>query len=135
LNVETLEEKMSENLSVLVVDDNLSMAEGLRDVLELEDFIAYGVNSGADALVILDTHPVDILLTDVIMPEMDGVALYMAARKIHPQLTTILMTAYSADDLIQKGMAAGIKTVLNKPVDIGLLLSILSVYKRMVTSQ
>jgi YesN/AraC family two-component response regulator len=126
---------MSENLSVLVVDDNLSMAEGLRDVLELEDFIAYGVNSGADALVILDTHPVDILLTDVIMPEMDGVALYMATRKVHPKLTTILMTAYSADDLIQKGMAAGIKTVLNKPVDIGLLLSILSVYKRMVTSQ
>jgi CheY-like chemotaxis protein len=53
---------MSENLSVLVVDDNLSMAESLRDVLELKDFIAYGVNSGADALAILREHPVDILL-------------------------------------------------------------------------
>jgi CheY-like chemotaxis protein len=123
---------MSEKLSVLVVDDNLSMAESLRDVLELEGFIAYGVNSGADALAILGEHAVDILLTDVIMPEMDGVALYRATRKTHPGMRTFLMTAYSADGLIQKGMAEGIKTIFNKPVDIDLLLSILSVCKGLV---
>jgi len=116
---------MSDTLSVLVVDDNLSMAEGLRDVLELKGLIAYGVNSGADALAILDTHPVDILLTDVIMPEMNGVQLYRETKKNHPGLTTFFMTAYSADDLIQKGMAEGIKTVLNKPMEIDFLVMML----------
>ncbi len=120
---------MSKILSVLVVDDNLPMAESLRDVLELKGYIAYGVNSGAEALAILSEHAVDILLTDVIMPEMDGVALYLAAKKIYPKLTAILMTAYSADELIQKGMKEGIKTVLNKPVDMGLLLSVCSAYQ------
>jgi len=123
---------MSDNLSVLVVDDNLFMAESLRDVLELKGFIAYGVNSGADALVILGEHEVDILLTDVIMPEMDGVALYRATKEAYPKVTTFLMTAYSADDLIQKGMKEGIKTIFNKPVDIDLLFSILSAYKRLI---
>jgi CheY-like chemotaxis protein len=125
-------EKMSENLSVLVVDDNLSMAESLRDVLELKGFIAYGVNSGAQALRILQDHPVDILLTDVIMPEMNGVELYRATRKPYPNLSTIFMTAYAADDLIDQGMTEGIKTVLTKPVDINYLLSYLSATKMLL---
>jgi DNA-binding NtrC family response regulator len=126
-------EEMNTTLSLLVVDDNLSMAESLRDVLELKGFIAYGVNSGIDALTTLREHPVNVMLTDVIMPEMDGVALYRAAKKIYPKLTTILMTAYSADVLIQQGMKEGIKTVLNKPVDMELLVSLISAYKRIAS--
>jgi two-component system response regulator YesN len=117
---------MKEPLSILVVDDNQSMAKSLRDVLELKGFIAYEASSGAEALEILHDHPMDVMVTDVIMPEMDGVALYQEARKTHPKLTTFLMTAYAANDLIQKGMLVGIKTVLPKPLDIDFLLLLLS---------
>jgi CheY-like chemotaxis protein len=116
---------MSDSLSILVVDDNSSMARTLADVLDLKGFITFVASSGAEALEILRDHPVDVMVTDVIMPEMNGVALYHETKKTHPHLTTFLMTAYAADDLIQRGMADGIKTVLPKPLDIDLLLLLL----------
>jgi CheY-like chemotaxis protein len=116
--------------SILIVDDNRSMADALVDILVLKDFETFVASSGAKALQILHEHPIDVLLTDVIMAEMDGVALYRQTREAYPQLITILMTAYAADELIQQGMAEGIKTVLTKPVDIDFLVLLLSTYKR-----
>ena len=116
--------------SVLLVDDNPSMASALYDILVLEGFETFQASSGAAALKILHEHPVDVLITDVIMPEMDGVELYRHTRQAHPQLITILMTAYAADELIQQGMAEGIKTVLTKPIDIDFLILLLSTYKK-----
>jgi len=124
---------MSETLTILVVDDNPSMAKILADILDVKGFEVYAAYSGAEALEILRNHPVEIMLTDVKMPDMNGVTLYRETRKTHPNLTTFLMTAYAADDIIQQGMADGIKTVLNKPVDIDLLLSLFSAYKRLFT--
>jgi two-component system, NtrC family, response regulator HydG len=115
---------MSEMVSVLIVDEIPSMAETLADVLDAKGFQAYPANSGAQALEILREHAVNVLLSDVIMPEMNSLALYRIARKTHPDLMIILMTAYAADDLIQQGMKEGIKTVLSKPVDLNLLISI-----------
>jgi CheY-like chemotaxis protein len=120
---------MSASLSILVVDDDPSMADTLADILDVKGFEVHAANSGAEALQILRAHPVDIMLTDVRMPDMNGVELYRETRKTHPNLTTFLMTAYAADDIIQKGMAEGIKTVFNKPVDINLLVSMFSACK------
>jgi two-component system response regulator YesN len=75
---------------------------------------------------ILRANPIDILLTDIKMPNMNGLELYRETRKFYPNLTTLFMTAYAADDLIDQGMKEGIKTVLTKPVDINYLLSYLS---------
>jgi CheY-like chemotaxis protein len=121
---------MVETFTILVVDDNPSMAGSLADILEVKGFKIHIAYSGAEALKILQAHPVDILLTDVRMPDMNGVELYRATRKLYPNLITILMTAYSADDIIRQGMKEGIQTVLNKPLDMGFLLSLFSVYKR-----
>jgi len=123
---------MSEILSILVVDDNPAMAKTMADVLGFEGFVVYEARSGKEALVIIRDHPVDIMVTDIVMPEMDGVVLNREARKIHPKLITFFMTAYAADELIQQGMKEGIKTVLTKPVDIDLLLSIISATKRLI---
>ena len=61
---------------------------------------------------------------------MNGVELYRETKKKHPALTVILMTAHASDDIIQQGMAEGIKTVLTKPVDIDLLLSLFSAIEK-----
>jgi CheY-like chemotaxis protein len=124
---------MSEHLSILIVDDNPAMASALADVLDIKGYEVHSAFSGSEALEILRDHPVDILLTDVKMPDMDGVALNRATRKDHPQITTIFMTAYAADDVIRRGMAEGIKTVLSKPVDIDFLLSLFSAYRKINT--
>jgi two-component system response regulator HydG len=124
---------MSESLSILVVDDNPAMATTLVDILDVKGFEVHAAYSGAEALEILQDHPVNILLTDVKMPDMNGVELYRETRKNHPNLITVLMTAYAADNLIQQGMAEGIQTVLTKPVDIDFLLALFSAFKRLTT--
>jgi len=116
--------------SVLIVDDNPAMATAMYDILVLEGFTTFQASSGAKALQILAEHPVDVLITDVIMPEMDGVELYRRTRQAHPELITVLMTAYAADELIQRGMFEGIKTVLTKPIDIDFLVLLLNTYKK-----
>ncbi len=126
---------MSRILSILVVDDNLSMAKTLAEIMDVEGFEVHAAFSGAEALEILRKERVDILLTDVRMPDMNGVALYRQARKTHPNLTTVLMTAYAADDIIQQGITEGIKTVLNKPLDMEFLLSLFSAYKRLIIKE
>jgi CheY-like chemotaxis protein len=123
---------MEEPITILVVDDNASMANSLVDILEVKGFKVHIAYSGAEALEILRAHPVDILLTDVRMPDMDGMELNRATRKTYPNLKTILMTAYSADDIIKQGMKEGIRTVLNKPLDMDFLISLFSAYTRNV---
>jgi CheY-like chemotaxis protein len=112
---------MNDSFIILVVDDNPSMVSTLQDILRKKGHTVHSAKSGAEALEILSLHKVDLMLTDVIMPDMDGVALY--------HLVTLLMTAYSADDIIRQGFLEGIKTVLTKPVDIELFLSMVSAYQ------
>jgi CheY-like chemotaxis protein len=124
---------MGESISILVVDDNPAMATALADILEVKGYTVHKASSGKEALEILRDHPIHILLTDVIMPGMNGLDLYRATRKAYPHLVTIFMTAYAADDLIQQGMAEGIKTVLTKPVDISFMLRLFSAHKRIIS--
>jgi CheY-like chemotaxis protein len=117
---------MKEPLSILVVDDNPSITRTLADILEVLGYEVHVANSGIEALGILRDQPVELLLTDVKMPGMNGVELFLETKKTHPHLTTFIMTAYAADDLIMQGKTAGIKTVLTKPVDIESLLKLIN---------
>jgi CheY-like chemotaxis protein len=58
--------------------------------------------------------------------------LYRETRKFSPRLITIFMTAYSADELIQQGMAEGVKTILDKPLDMNFLVRLLSAHGRII---
>jgi DNA-binding NtrC family response regulator len=124
---------MTASTAILVVDDNPTMAGTLADILDVKGFNVYSAISGTEALAILRDRPIDILLTDVRMPDMNGVTLYRQTRQTHPKMVTLLMTAYSADDIIQQGMKEGIKTVLSKPLDIDFLITLLSAYQRILS--
>ena len=63
---------------------------------------------------------------------MNGLELYRKTRKVYPNLITIFMTAYAADDLIQQGMAEGVKIVLTKPLEINFLLHLFSAEQRII---
>ncbi|MFZ5909923.1 MAG: response regulator [Chloroflexota bacterium] len=115
---------MSDPVSILVVDDNPPMVKTLADILTLKGYAVYAAYSGAEALEVLQQQNIDILLTDVVMPDMDGVTLYRQVKQNHPRMVTFLMTAYSADELIHQGMAEGIRTILTKPLDINLFLAL-----------
>ena len=110
---------------ILVIDDNPPMAQTLADILEAEGYTVYTANSGKEALLKLREYPVDLLLTDIRMSGMNGVELTREARKINPDMDAILMTAYSDDEMLNQAKADGVKHVLDKPVDIPALLSLL----------
>ena len=120
---------MSDLTSILVVDDQPEVATSLADILEFKGFKVFPAFSGAEALKIMRKNPIDILLTDVRMPDLDGVALYREVRKTHPLVATYLMTAYAADEIIRQGMKEGIKTVLTKPLDIDLIVALFTAAK------
>jgi CheY-like chemotaxis protein len=113
---------MSQRLVFLIVDDNPSMAKTTADILALKGYTVHTAHSGVEALETLQRQPVDLLLTDVVMPDMDGVELFCQARQRLPHLVTFLMTAYSADDLIRRGRTEGAKAILTKPLDLNLLM-------------
>jgi CheY-like chemotaxis protein len=115
---------MEKTTTILVVDDQPAVATSLADILMFKGFKVYPAFSGAEALKILGEHLIDIMLTDVKMPDMNGVMLFREVKNKYPNITTYFMTAYAADDLIQQGMKEGIKTVLTKPLDIDLIVSL-----------
>jgi len=87
---------------VLVVDDEASVRTLIERVLELEGYGVLGADSGAEALALLKDHPVDAMLVDKHLPEMNGYEVIQAARDVQHDVAVVLMTAYPEAD----GMAA-----------------------------
>lgn len=117
---------MSENLRVLVVDDDRRMARTLADILTVKGYEAEAAYSAAEALEKAKERHFDCLLTDIKMPEMNGVELHEAIGRVQPDLPVVLMTAYSTDKLVAKGLKEGAIASLTKPLDINQLLSFFS---------
>ena len=117
---------MREALRILVVDDDQRMATTLADILKAKGYQAETAHSGAEALEKVAGKPFDCVLTDIRMPEVNGVDLYRAVKTRRPDLPVVLMTAYSADSLVREGLEEGAVAALTKPLDIGMLLAFFS---------
>lgn len=115
---------MSEKLRILIVDDDRRMAKTLLDIFQVEGYEAAVVYSGPQALHMVQKGHFDCVLTDIKMPEMNGVELYRAIKSIQPELPVVFMTAYS--ELVEEGLKEGAVATLAKPLDINLLLSFFS---------
>ena len=121
---------MSEKLNILIVDDDHRMAKTLADILKVKGFKAEVAHDGLEALKKIEEHHFDSVLTDIKMPQMNGVDFYKAIKNIQPELPVLLMTAYTSDALVREGLEVGAIAVLNKPLDINLLLSFFSSLKK-----
>jgi PAS domain S-box-containing protein len=107
-------------LRLLVVDDDLGICRTLAEMLEGDGCLVETAGDGVDALRRLESHSFDLVLSDVVMPNMDGYELYMAIRERFPQLPVLMMTAfhYDKDHVIKRSRIAGLSGVLfKKPVD------------------
>lgn len=103
---------------VLVVDDNNIVQETLLRLVEAIGFNAEAVSSGPEALQVLEEKPFTFLLTDMKMPEMDGIDLIKAARSRYPDLGIISMTGYSEGYRYVDVINAGASDFIKKPFDI-----------------
>jgi CheY-like chemotaxis protein len=103
---------------VLVVDDDRPMCETLASCLGRRGFDVAWRTSGRDALALLDGHDFDVMLTDLHMDEMDGLALCTRVVAIRPLLPVIIATALGTPDLRAAALAAGAREFLTKPFDL-----------------
>jgi len=82
---------------ILVVDDEESMCQYLSILLQKEGYDVTTVNTGAQALQVIENNPVDVVMTDIQMPKMDGIQLLKGIKGIDPTTPVIIMTAYASE--------------------------------------
>ena len=107
---------------ILVVDDEKEVTEYLK--LELEecclDWRVICKNSGYEALQQIMEGNIDLLLTDIAMPDMDGYELYARTKELNDEIPIIMMTGFGYDPnhAVVKSRKAGLQDVIFKPFDI-----------------
>jgi two-component system response regulator HydG len=100
---------------VLVADDNIEMARSIADGLADRGYEAVAVGSGREAIERLGTESFAAVVTDLRMPNGDGMELLVASRKLDPERPVIVMTAYSAIDTAVESIRQGAYHYLTKP--------------------
>jgi DNA-binding NtrC family response regulator len=113
---------------VLIVDDDEFQVVSLVDIFNTKGFEAEGAFNGKEGLKKIEEVDYACVISDIRMPEMNGVEFCKAARKIRPNIPFVLMTAYSNDDLVKEGLKEGALLTLNKPLDINSLISYILYY-------
>ena len=108
---------------ILVVEDSRIMRQMVRAALSDDDYEVHEREDGRQGLEAVSTLAPDLVITDVNMPEMDGLALVRAVRQLPSFRVTpvIVLTTESADDMKQSGRAAGATGWIVKPFDPGQL--------------
>ncbi len=104
-----------ENKKILVIDDEESMRHMLTLILKREGYAVLSTDKGSEALKLVDTESFDFILSDVIMPEMDGLQILRALREKRMDSTVIMMSAYGTIDTAVEAMKLGAYDYINKP--------------------
>lgn len=99
---------------ILLAEDDESMRHYLARALEKVGYTVQAVDRGTAALPLLEKEPFDLLLTDIVMPEMDGIELAQRAAEIAPDMRVMFITGFAAVAL-KAGKAAPSAKVLSKP--------------------
>ncbi len=107
-------------ITALVVDDEEDILYAIADALEKEGMVAHKALNGRQALEILKMRAknIDVLITDIRMPDINGVELLLMAKDINPDIKVIVITAYGSEDLKREVFSKGAIAYLEKPFDI-----------------
>jgi len=101
-------------LRILLAEDDDSMRVYLARALERVGYAVTAVDNGVAAIPLLESEPFDLLLTDIVMPEMDGIELAQKAAEIAPDIRVMFITGFAAVAL-KAGRNAPEAKVLSKP--------------------
>ncbi|MCD5002042.1 response regulator transcription factor [Enterococcus saccharolyticus] len=105
---------------VMLVDDEYMILEGLKQILPWENLgfeIVKTARNANEAFAYLSEHTIDLLVTDITMPEMNGIELVRTAQLLGYHFSTIILSGYQEFEYVKKGMQLGVKNYLVKPVD------------------
>lgn len=111
---------------LLIVDDEAELMAAVCETLAAQGYETAGFSSGVDALEALREQDFDVLLTDLMMPEMDGITLIRAGLEIDPNLVGIIMTGQGTVPTAVEAMKIGAFDYVLKPFKLAMLMPLLS---------
>jgi len=109
---------------ILIVDDEESVRIILKQMLEQGGYEADSASNGEEALEMLKNIPYDMLISDINMPKMDGVALLKKSKELFAAMPVVFVTAYGRDKIIIDAMRTGLADFIEKPFRIDEVLRI-----------
>ena len=100
---------------ILLAEDEDSVREFVSRVLTLNSHSVLEARDGAQAVELMNKHHFDLLLTDIVMPVMDGISLALKVRDERPDVPIILMTGYANESQRAHNLSVLIEELLSKP--------------------
>ncbi len=110
--------------TILVVDDSEAICKALRDVLSVSGYTVRTAPSGERALQILETTPVDLVITDLKMTGMSGLELLNKIKTDKPSVPVVMLTGFGDMDSVIQAMRSGVTDYLKKPFSIDEVLEV-----------
>lgn len=102
---------------VLVVDDDKNTRFLMREILELEHYTVFTARNGEEGLGVMASEHIDVVIVDIMMPEMDGYELVRQIRLSDERIPILMVSAKQLPDDRKKGFLAGIDDYMSKPID------------------
>ena len=106
---------MENQLSILVVDDEAYMTEMLQTFFEMNDYQCFTASNGLEAMEILDENAVDIVITDMKMPKMNGLELLKKVKDNYARTSAVIMTGFSEEYTTSEALNSGADGYITKP--------------------
>jgi DNA-binding NtrC family response regulator len=100
---------------ILIVDDEEIVRTSCRRILEPEGYSVRTAGSGAEAFALLEQHETDVVLTDLMMPDMDGIEVLRNTREKWPGIEVVIMTGYGTVKTAVRAMKIGVFDYIEKP--------------------
>ncbi|OGQ11270.1 MAG: hypothetical protein A2026_09395 [Deltaproteobacteria bacterium RBG_19FT_COMBO_46_12] len=122
---------MAEQTRIMVIDDEPLMRITVQDALAAEGYKVTTAETGEKGLTLQRVNPTDILITDLKLPDMDGIQILKEVKTISPETQVIMITAYGSIDSAVTAMKEGANDYLTKPFAINELLLIIKRILRM----
>jgi len=110
------ESPAANSIIVLVVDDEPSNLTSIEKIFQRDGMTVLTAHNAREALDILRVHPVDVVLTDVMMPATSGLELLRAVKQLAPDVELVLMTAYGTVEAAVQAMRDGAYDFVEKPL-------------------
>ncbi len=119
--------------NILLVDDDPALADTLKNLLEAHNFVVTSVSNGAAALREIMGLDFDVIICDMMMPEMPGDMFYLAVQKVKPYLAQrfLFVTGHSGNPKVEAFLRKIEALVLYKPVEINDLVEMISLILRL----
>lgn len=123
--IELIKKIILNNKLILVVDDDADVREILNDTLRMESYNSLSAKDGKEALEILKTNNVNLIILNFCLPDMDGLSLFKEARKIDENIKALLITGYELSSILQREESKYLYGWMKKPVDMKALLNLI----------